>query len=60
MIGELKKKAKLSKEDAKAAVFLENTLVSLTQLYLVHRASIELEYVELPKLLMSEADRLFF
>lgn len=59
-VGELQKKAKLSADEKKAKAFLKDTVDTLKRLYLVYRDSIELEYVEIPKLTLSRADNEFF
>ncbi|MBB5987870.1 DUF262 domain-containing protein [Sphingobium lignivorans] len=59
-LGDLTKKAKPSEEETKASAFLTNTVDALSKLYLHYRDSIALEYVEVPKLTLSDADRDFF
>lgn len=56
----LKQKPKLSAGEKKAQVFLDNTRTSLRGTYLIYVDSIDLEYVEVPKLTLSEADGQFF
>ena len=60
LTGELAAKGSLSSEEEKAKKYLEDTVVSLRQLYLTYRDEIELEYVEEPKLTLSDADNQFF
>jgi hypothetical protein len=60
VLGDLTKKAKPSDEEAKASAFLTNTMESLSKLYLNYRDSIALEYVDVPKLTLSQADHDFF
>ncbi len=60
MVGDLTKKGSPSAEEKKAKAFLEETIESLRSLYLVYRDNIDLEYVEVPKLTLSQADDEFF
>lgn len=57
---ELTAKDSLSSEEEKAKKFLEDTVESLRRIYLTYRDEIELEYVEVPKLTLSDADNQFF
>jgi hypothetical protein len=60
VLGDLTKKAKPSDEESKASTFLTNTMDTLSKHYLHYRDSIALEYVDVPKLTLSQADRDFF
>ncbi len=60
MVGDLTKKGTLSGEEKKAKAFLEATIEALRSLYLVYRDSVELEYLDVPKLTLSHADNEFF
>jgi hypothetical protein len=60
IVGDLTKKGSLSAEEKKAKSFLEATIEGLRALYLVYRDSVELEYVDVPKLTLSHADNEFF
>jgi uncharacterized protein DUF262/uncharacterized protein DUF1524 len=60
MVGNLTKKGTLSAGDKKVGAFLAGTIENLRTLYLVYRDNIELEYVEVPKLMLSKADDEFF
>ena len=60
IVGELTKKGNLFNEEKKAKKFLEDTIETLRNIYLIYRDEIELEYVEVPKLKLSDADDEFF
>lgn len=60
IVGDLVKKGALSDEEKKAKTFLTETIETLKNLYLVFKDSVELEYVEVPKLKLSKADDEFF
>ena len=60
IVGELTKKGSLSAEEKKAKKFLEDTIETLRTIYLIYRDEIDLEYVEVPKLKLSDADDEFF
>ena len=50
----------LGVDEKKARTYLTETIDSLKGLYLYYRDNIELEYVDVPKLRLSEADNAFF
>lgn len=52
IVGELTKKSSLGAADKKAQSFLTETIESLRSLYLVYRDNVELEYLEVPKLMV--------
>lgn len=58
--GELAQKVKLTADEKKAKGFLETTIGTLRSLYIVYRDSIDLEYIDIPKLTLSQADNDFF
>ncbi len=58
--GELTQKVKLTADEKKAKGFLETTIGTLRSLYIVYRDSIDLEYIDIPKLTLSQADNDFF
>ncbi|WP_018099620.1 DUF262 domain-containing protein [Sinorhizobium meliloti] len=60
IVGDLTKKGSLSAEEKKAKKFLEDTIDTLRATYLVYRDEIDLEYVEIPKLKLSDSDNEFF
>jgi uncharacterized protein with ParB-like and HNH nuclease domain len=60
VVGDLSKKAKLTVGEKKAKEFLEQTIETLRALYLVYKDQKELEYVEVPKFTLSQADDEFF
>ena len=60
LVGDLAKKETLNAEEEKAKAFLEKTIETLYDTYLVYRDEIELEYVEIAKLTLSKADDDFF
>lgn len=60
MVGDLTKKGTLNTDEKKAKTFLEATIEGLRATYLVYRDSVELEYVDIPKLKLSHADNEFF
>jgi hypothetical protein len=60
VVGDLVKKAKLTAGEKKAKEFLEQTIESLKGLYLAYKDQKELEYIEVPKFTLSEADNEFF
>jgi hypothetical protein len=60
LLGDLTQKVKLSSEEKKAKIFFETTIQALRALYIVYRDNIDLEYVEIPKLTLSQADNEFF
>lgn len=60
IVGDLTKKSNLSDEEKKAKKFLEDTIETLRTIYLIYRDEIDLEYVEVPKLKLSDADNEFF
>lgn len=59
-IGALEKKAKLSKEETKAKTFLVATVEALDKLYLNFIDSVDMEYVPVHKLTLSQADNDFY
>lgn len=60
IVGDLTKKVNLSAEEKKAKNFLEETIEALRTIYLIYRDEIDLEYVEISKLKLSDADDEFF
>ncbi len=60
IIAGLVKQDSLSVDEKKARAYLTETIASLKGLYLYYRDNIQLEYVEVPKLKLSEADDTFF
>src|SRR5688572_11339897 len=60
IVKDLKSKGALKGDEKKAGAFLSNTIKTLTDLYLIYKDNIELEYVEVPKLTLSKADDDFF
>ena len=60
IVGDLTKKDNLADEENKAKKFLEKTIETLRTIYLIYRDEIDLEYVEVPKLKLSDADDEFF
>ena len=60
IVGDLTKKGNLSAEEKKAKKFLEETIEALRTIYLIYRDEIDLEYVEISKLKLSDADDEFF
>jgi len=60
IIDNLTNKFDLSPEERKAKKFLEDTNETLRTIYLIYRDEIDLEYVEVPKLKLSDADDEFF
>lgn len=60
IIGNLEKQETLKTDEEKAKAFLQETIKTLRNTYLVYRDEIGLEYVEVPKLTLSKADNDFF
>ena len=60
IVGELVKKSALTEKEGRAKKFLEGTIETLRSIYLIYKDEIELEYVEVPKLTLSDADNDFF
>lgn len=60
LLGELTQKVKLNTDEKKAKTFFETTVEALRSLYIVYRDNIDLEYIEIPKLTLSQADNEFF
>ena len=60
IIDGLDKQGALKANEEKAKAFLQETIETLHNTYLVYRDQIELEYVEVPKLTLSKADNDFF
>lgn len=60
LVGELAKKAKLTANEQKVKVYLTTTIETLRNTYLNYPDSIMLEFVDVPKLVLSKADRDFF
>ena len=60
IVGELVNKSTLTGKEQKTKKFLEGTIETLRSIYLIYKDEIELEYVEVPKLTLSNADNDFF
>jgi hypothetical protein len=60
LLAELTQKVKLNAEEKKAKSFLETTIDTLRSLYIVYKDNIDLEYIDVPKLTLSQADNDFF
>ena len=60
VISEMAKHTELSAKEKKAQNFLPETLAQLRALYLTYRDNVGMEYVDVPKLILSEADGDFF
>jgi len=60
ILEDLGKKASLDKDEKKSKAYFEQTIDTLTALYITYKDTIDLKYVEVPKLTLSEADDHFF
>lgn len=60
VLGDLVKKGNLTEGEKKAKEFLEQTIEPLRGLYLAYKDLKDLEYVEVPKFTLSQADDNFF
>ena len=60
IVADLVAKGGLNADERKAKAYLEETIETLRLTYLRYRDNIALEYVEVPKLTLSEADNAFF
>ena len=60
VVDDLSKKGNLADDEAQAKTFLEETIKSLREKYLIYRDEISLNYCEVPKLTLSDADDEFF
>ena len=60
IIDDLGKQGSLKEDEKEAKAFLQETIETLHNTYLVYRDQVELRYVEVPKLTLSKADDDFF
>ena len=60
LVGDLVKMGKLTAGEKKAKEFLEQTIETLRALFLIYKDQKEIEYVEVPKFTLSQADDEFF
>ena len=60
IINDLDKRGALREDEEEAKAFLQETIETLHNTYLVYRDQIELKYVKVPKLTLSKADDDFF